>query len=77
MKAIALLNVKSGQEVPIVESLKKHPEISDVFVTFGEYDVAIVLKADSAKELGQFITGTIRKVDGVLKTLTLIEAING
>ena len=77
MKAIVLLTVTSGNETTIVDLLKGYPEITDIFVTFGEYDVSIVLNASSAKELGQFVTGKIRKVDGVLKTLTLIEAING
>ena len=77
MRAIVLLNVISGNETIILEKLKEIPEILDSFITFGEYDVNILLKANSAKELGKIVTGKIRKINGVLKTLTLIEAVSG
>ena len=76
MRAIVLLNCTTGHESTILERLKEIPEIIDSFITFGEYDVSILLKSKSAKEVGQLITGQIRKIDGVLKTLTLIEAVN-
>lgn len=75
MRAIVLLNVTSGIETTILEKLKDLPGIIDCFVTFGEYDISILLKASGAKQLGQLITQQIRKIDGVQKTLTLIEAV--
>ena len=77
MRAIVLLNVISGNETAVIEKVREIPEIIDSFITFGEYDVSILLQAASAKQLAHIVTGKIRKIDGVMKTLTLIEAVNG
>lgn len=76
VRALVLLNVVSGNEVTIVDELKTLEEVVDTFITFGDYDIAILISANSPKELGQIVTGRIRRVNGVQKTVTLIEAVD-
>ena len=76
VRALVLLNVNSGNEVTIVEKLKELPEVVDTFITFGDHDIACIIHANSPKELGQIVTQRIRRVDGVQKTITLIEAVD-
>ncbi len=75
VRALVLLNVNSGNEVTIVEELKTFQEVVDTFITFGDHDIACVINASSPKELGQIVTGRIRRINGVQKTITLIEAV--
>ena len=76
VRALVLLNVNSGNEVTIVEELKTLEEVVDTFITFGDHDIACVINANSPKELGQIVTGRIRRINGVQKTITLIEAVD-
>ena len=76
VRALVLLNVNSGNEVTIVEHLKTINEVMDTFITFGDHDIACIISANSPKELGQIVTGRIRRIDGVQKTITLIEAVD-
>lgn len=69
-----LLNVNSGNEVIIVEKLKELSGVVDTFITFGDHDIACIITANSPKELGQIVTQKVRRIDGVQKTITLIEA---
>ena len=76
VRALVLLNVISGHEVIIVDKLKTISEVMDTFITFGDHDIACIIAAKSPKELGQIVTGQIRRIDGVQKTITLIEAVD-
>ena len=71
-----LLNVNSGNEVIIVDQLKELSEVVDTFITFGDHDIACIIIAQSPKELGQIVTQKIRRISGVQKTITLIEAVD-
>ena len=71
-----LLNVTSGNEVTIVEKLKVFTEVVDTFITFGDHDIACIINDNSPKELGQIVTQKVRRIEGVQKTITLIEAVD-
>jgi len=75
--AFILLVTEIGREHEVVE------KISDVckgvgvecepYVVYGEYDVLVKLLADNLKKIDQAVT-KIRKLDGVLRTVTLIAS---
>ena len=76
VRALVLLNVTTGNESLIVQELRKLGEvISDTFITFGDYDIACIITANSPRELGQLVTGRVRHINGVQRTVTLIEAV--
>ena len=75
VRALVLLNVNSGNEVTIVEKLKELEAVLDTFITFGDHDIACIISAGTPKELGHIVTQKIRRIDGVQKTITLIEAV--
>lgn len=74
VKAILLLNVTVGKEQQIAQALRENNSVIEAMVTFGDFDVCAIVSAENAKELGRLVTLEIRKIDGVMKTSTLLEA---
>ena len=76
VRAILLLNVLPQQEKIIAENLLEIPEIQEALVTFGDYDVFALVETDNTQGLGHLVTSKIRKIEGVIRTVTLLEAYN-
>lgn len=75
VKAYVLAVVELGQDHEIAEKIKEldHSAKITTDLVFGEYDLVAVIETDSIKKLDRIIT-QIRKLDGVLKTITLIAS---
>ncbi len=75
--AYILLNVRPGKEQEIAEKLlKSHIEngkILDVTVVYGEYDIVIKLETNSIATLRNIVIESIRQLEGVERTTTLIS----
>ena len=54
--------------------VKTFPEVKEIILTYGEYDLIIKVEINSLEELDQFIFNKLRTTDGVEATTTLIEA---
>jgi DNA-binding Lrp family transcriptional regulator len=50
------------------------PEVSEVIITYGEYDLIIKVESKSLEDLDYFIFNKLRAIQGVAATTTLIEA---
>ena len=73
-KAYVLLKAKPGYERDIVKELKDLPEIEDINELYGEWDIIIKVSAVSIEELDALISETIRIIEGVTVTSTMIVA---
>ena len=69
-KAIVLLKIDPSKKKDVVKQSKKHSET--IFNLAGEYDLAILLEADSMKTLTRRIDA-IRKVSSVVESRTLVK----
>jgi DNA-binding Lrp family transcriptional regulator len=70
--AIVLINAESGAENDIFEKLKTIPQVSEVYVVYGVYDLVAKVEADSMESLKEVISSTIRRIPKVKSTLTMI-----
>ncbi|GEM_PF-425169 len=76
IKAYILVNTELGKEEGIVKEASNLGNDTGVTIlssdlVFGEFDLVIVVSGDSVKKIDKFVT-KLRKLDGVLKTMTLI-----
>jgi len=70
--AFILLNVETGAEKEVLESLKKIPEVKASYVVYGVYDIVIMLESSTLDKLREMVTKKIRQMDNVRSTMTMI-----
>ena len=73
MKAFVLVNVRSGFEETALNQVKSLVEVDTVDVIFGKYDLHMTVYFDSLVELDEFVMGTLRSIEGVHQTTTLLS----
>lgn len=71
--AVCFINTKLGEEVKIRRKLGMFHGVKYVIELFGEYDFMIVIEADDLRQVN-FIVDSIRKLEGVTATKTLVGA---
>lgn len=71
MRSIVLLTVKPGTEDAVLKSIREVGEVVEVHMLVGLYDLLVIVEAAAREELAMIIAGKIRKLDGVVSTLTL------
>jgi DNA-binding Lrp family transcriptional regulator len=74
MLAYVLLKVEVGAEKKVTAQLSNIGEFMEAYVLFGDYDYIIELEAPSIQALARIVTHKIRRIQGVEKTITLLEA---
>ena len=67
-----MINAELGSESEVVNDLKKIPEVKEVYMVYGVYDIVAKIEADSMDKLKEVITSNIRGLENVRSTLTMI-----
>jgi len=57
-------------QVEIAEKIALFPEVQEVHIISGNWDLLIKVKAKDVDEVGEFVVNKLRKVEGIEKTLT-------
>jgi len=57
-------------QVQIAEKIALFPEVQEVHIISGDWDLMIKVKASNVHEIGEFVVNKLRKVKGIEKTLT-------
>ena len=70
-KGFVLLNCDLGAEEFILEELKKIPNVTQAYVTFGAYDVIAEINADSPEDFDETVAMKIRRLTRIVSTMTL------
>ena len=70
-KAYILLSCNIGQENELAVLLKTFPEIKEVTITYGEYDIVIKAETETSQKMDELITSKIRKLEKIRSTITL------
>jgi len=70
--AFVLINADLGSENEIYEDLKAIPNVKEVYVVYGVYDVVAKVEADTMEKVKETITWNIRRLEKVRSTLTMI-----
>jgi len=71
-EALVAVNVDVGKEDYVFEELLKMPEVREVFMVYGIYDIMVVVVVPDIDMLRKTVTGRIRKIEGVKSTLTMV-----
>jgi len=70
--ALVLLTVTRNQVNTVAESLAELDGISEVYSLAGRYDLAVIIRAKDNDQLAEIVTNHMLKVDGILKSETLV-----
>jgi len=70
--AYLLLNVETGTEEEVLASLKPLKEVKEARMVYGVYDMVVRVETDSMEELKNAVSWTIRRLDRVRSTMTMI-----
>lgn len=54
----------------VAEEIRAFPEVQEVYVITGDWDLLIKLRAESVEAVGKFVVDKLRLVEGLEKTLT-------
>ena len=74
MHAYVQIALDGARETDIYEALKGLPEVKEVHILFGEWDVIAKLELSAPEALGTFVMDKIRSLPGVKLTSTMIIA---
>ncbi|MCH7966587.1 MAG: Lrp/AsnC ligand binding domain-containing protein [Thaumarchaeota archaeon] len=71
-QAYVVFHTDRGKEILVARSFNKIPEVKEVDVVLGYYDVIGKIETSSHKELEKILTKDIRKIENVQSSMTLI-----
>ncbi|MEM4264127.1 MAG: Lrp/AsnC ligand binding domain-containing protein [Candidatus Woesearchaeota archaeon] len=74
MHAFVQIALDSAKESDIYDELKAMPEVKEVHILFGEWDLIAKLELPAPEALGTFVMEKIRSIPGVKLTSTMIVA---
>jgi len=69
-----LARIHPLQDQEAYEAIKRFPEVKELILTYGEYDLIIKVESGSLNDLDYFIFNKLRTIPGVASTTTLLEA---
>ena len=61
-----------GAEEDLLKKLREIPNVKEVYVVYGVYDIVARVEADTMEKVKETITWSIRRLDKVRSTLTMI-----
>jgi DNA-binding Lrp family transcriptional regulator len=71
-RAYVMFGVSSGSEDRVTNEIRTIPEVQEVFVSYGVYDLVVKIKTDSMEQLKELVSHRLRTIPDVRSTLTLI-----
>jgi Lrp/AsnC family leucine-responsive transcriptional regulator len=54
----------------VAEEISKFPEVQEVYIITGDWDLLVKLRAESVDAVGKFVVDKLRLISGLEKTLT-------
>ena len=67
-----LISAELGRERDVVKELQSIPNVREVHVTYGVYDVIAKVEAENPQKLKDTITNQIRSLEHIKSTLTMV-----
>lgn len=72
--AYILIMTRANSEKKVAEALRASKPVKNVNIVYGEYDIIARVEVADMKELNEFLLNTVRPLQGVENTSTLIAA---
>ena len=70
--AFVLINAEIGAEQDVLNQLRKIKSVKEAYIVYGVYDIVAKVEADSMDKLKDNVAWSIRRLDKVRSTLTMI-----
>lgn len=70
--AFVLINVQSGTEDAVLKEIRKLPNITEVYMVYGIYDILVRIEADTLEKIKGTVDLGIRKINKVRASITMI-----
>ena len=70
--AYVLINTDMGSEAKVTNDLNKIEEVKEVYAVYGVYDLIVRIEAETMEKLKTAISDSIRTIENVRTTLTMI-----
>jgi len=61
-----------GSQIDVATEMARFPEVQEVQIITGDWDILIKLKARDVDSIGKFVIDKLRQVKGIQKTLTSV-----
>ncbi|MFH1398658.1 MAG: Lrp/AsnC ligand binding domain-containing protein [Candidatus Woesearchaeota archaeon] len=74
MIAYVLISLHDGDERKLMDDLEDLPEVREVHILFGEWDLIVKLTVENAEDLAKFVMERIRTRKEIRVTSTMIAA---
>ncbi len=71
-RALVLVNAEPNSTEKVFKEIKEKKEVKEAMQVYGEYDTAFVISAENTLGIQNFVK-EIRKIKGLVRTVTLIE----
>lgn len=73
--ALVLVSFRSAENVSqrgLAEEMSRIPEVYEVLVVSGEWDIMLKVRAESVEEIGTLVVDRLRMMNGIEKTQTCV-----
>ena len=70
--AFVLINEEIGSEEEVLKALKKVEGVQEAYAVYGVYDVIAKVRAETMVKVKDIITRSLRRLNKVRSTLTMI-----
>ena len=70
--AYILINTEMGSEAKVTNDLNKVEEVKEVHEVYGVYDLIVRVEAETVEKLKTVLSDSIRTLENVRSTLTMI-----
>jgi DNA-binding Lrp family transcriptional regulator len=70
--AIILVQTEIGAETRVMDELLKIPEVKEVYIVYGTYDIVVKVEADALEKIRDIVTNKIRRLPDIRTTVTMI-----
>ncbi len=72
--AFVLINTEPANEETVLKAVSEIEGVIEAYILYGVYDVLAKVQTDSMERLKETVIWQIRRIKGVVSTLTLIVA---
>ena len=72
VKAYVFINVKGGTEYELYEKLMDIPNLEEISLVWGLFDIILKVDASSANALDKLVGEEVRKYENITSTMTMI-----
>ena len=67
-----MFQIESGNEDQVLKDVKKVEGVEEAYISYGLYDLAVKIRADSMDDLKDVLSNNLRQIKKVRSTLSLI-----